>query len=67
LKLNHFSTIFSRLCFQNRNLLRLHGFGSSEVMLLVVVTGSAFRHHAIRCQIAPEAERLKALLNQNSC
>lgn len=32
----------------------------SAVMLLVVVTGSAFRHHAIRCQIAPEAERLKA-------
>ena len=35
------------------------GFSGSEIMLFVVVSGSAFRHHAINCENAPEPDRLK--------
>ncbi|CAJ1331428.1 unnamed protein product [Effrenium voratum] len=31
----------------------------SAVMLAVVITGSAFRHHALNCQSAPEQNRLQ--------
>ena len=32
----------------------------AEVMLLVVVSGSAFRHHALKCQTAAESDPFNA-------
>lgn len=43
-----------------RNQITYMDMSLAVVMLLLVIAGSAFRHHATECQLAPERDRLKA-------